>query len=234
MHWTLDHFLTSSGQAVCKKANVRVGGSRHSLEFLQGCWRKKLQRMSRASHMSSMQLEILWSIHRKRVYDVSNKRQMQKWKSKKNTNISGWKSGAVHIDDTEEDVERAFGDRGRRRCRVLSTETHDIHRWINVTSCCCLLHQPSLAHCSDVCVCVNATEQRISCCVVHMWNGNPEESLDPIVQTFSGVHVWKRKLIRLCCLICSDFVSTPTHSCFSLVFILATTLTSCLFISQQW
>ena len=77
------------------------------------------------------------------------------------------KCGAIH--DTDGDVTRAFGDKSQRRCAV-NQNTRSLQQ-----SKCDILPLSVLF--------ANASEQRTSCCVVHVWKETSEVNPDPILST---------------------------------------------------
>ena len=92
------------------------------------------------------------------------------YKTKKQTNMSGWKSTAAHGEDTE-DVTRDFGDKGRHRCGSgsLVFSAIIIHFFIHTLAVCCL-QDGSLFHESSK-KCVQAVDKTD--------NGKPAPSLQP-------------------------------------------------------
>ena len=77
------------------------------------------------------------------------------------------KSGVIHVEDTEEEL--------------LVITANVIYTLFPESDCCTT---------PDLNIALNTPVQIISCCVGHLWKANSGESLEPIMQTFSGVHVW--------------------------------------------
>ena len=98
IHWTADRLWTFSRGAVFENANVWVRCCRLSLEFLYS----QPQVRCCVDNVSNM-----WQMHKVFLEKTTNK-----------TNTSGWKSGAMHLQDTEKDVKKAFDDKGRAGCAV--------------------------------------------------------------------------------------------------------------------
>ena len=97
--------------------------------------------------------------------------------SERKENTSGWKSRATHVEESVKDVKRVYVDKSWRRswCAV-NKMTWSPQRNQYVTSCLCLLHHPAPKSFGGFIAVVNASEQRTSRCIVHVWNENSGES----------------------------------------------------------
>ena len=81
--------------------------------------------------------------------DVSNVRLAQ---NRKNTNISGWKRTAIHVENAERWQEsRVFGNNGWCWCWCLYTKK--------------VISAEGLKHCW----CEQVWPRKCSCCIIHMW-----------------------------------------------------------------
>ena len=95
-------------------------------------------------------------------------------------NISGWKSNAIHVEDTDEDDKKAFSDKSWCQCQTCDLQ--------------CRMNTLHPAYCTTSVVVVSTSDGRISCCGVHVWKMNSGETPEPILWTFCGVHIWKRSI----------------------------------------
>ena len=108
------------------------------------------------------QQELLSRIHLERV--GVNER------NKGNTNISGWRSGAIPEKRRRRRCQESFWGCGLTLVLMCYKPIHVISAVeLTRTSCLCLLHQLSPEPCRDFCV-VNVSERKISRrCIVHVW-----------------------------------------------------------------
>ena len=85
--------------------------------------------------------ERMWEHGRRSAAQFSASKWVWWWrflhKKEKKTNISGWKRGTIHTEDTKEDAMWALGDERRYRCAVNKNTWSPQQNW-HITPCLCL------------------------------------------------------------------------------------------------
>ena len=157
MHWTRDVYPNVSGGAVCGNANV--------LSCQVSCY----------WHFLGIFLPENVRVQQENVWRTCNGK-----KNKKNTNFLWWKTGAIHVEETQTKMS-AWTDNEIRKLLVIRADL--ISRIYMSCPASCMINPEATPECPGHLPVI------ASCCFLHMLN---ENCLDPILQTFSRVHDWKQ------------------------------------------